>query len=429
MKRVALALVLMACKADLHHTVDGGELDAPIDALSSQTGDPPGNAVKLKVTRIGAAVPGVAVFFQGTDSSLIAATLTNEAGYAWAVMPAGGFVTSREHTGLGVDELTTFAGVQSMDALVLDLSPTGATNNQPLQLTIPAMAMAASYQIHTPCGETAMTATSENIQLVGCGPITDLVIIPADTDAQPLGALYVPGVNIATGMTTVTGSYTSLVSETINYTNVPAFVTFVGIYQALSASHRAYSQTAGATPSSTAATASVDMPTSTGTELTATTLYPANGEHGEQSVFHWHPANATYDLDLATVMLPAFNAAPTYDIAMRTVSWSERNGGQQPDLVRAQIHVYRDAIPTGRVWSWRIAAPRMATMITYPKLPVVDFDFNPTAGDTVSVDGLTTLALPGGYAGFHTQAFNDPRSAISGTVGRIVSQDLYSDPL
>lgn len=46
-----------------------------------------------------------------------------------------------------------------------------------------------------------------------------------------------------------------------------------------------------------------------------------------------------------------------------------------------------------------------------------------------SIDELTTLALPGGYAGFHTQAFSDARGAISGTLGRIVEQDLYSDPL
>ena len=78
---------------------------------------------------------------------------------------------------------------------------------------------------------------------------------------------------------------------------------------------------------------------------------------------------------------------------------------------------------------WRIAAPRTETTITYPKLPIVDFDFNPAASDTVSVDELTTIALPGGFAGFRTQAFNDPRSAIAGTLGRIVQQDLYSEPL
>lgn len=429
MKRAALALVLMACKADLHHTVDAGPVDASVDALTAQPGDPPANAVKLEVTRIGQPVPGVAVFFQAADSSLIAATLTNEKGYAWAVMPAGGFVTSREHIGAGLDELSTFTGVQSMDALSLDLSPTGSTTDQPLQLTIPAMASAASYAIHTPCGETAMSSTSENIQLVGCGPITDLVIVPQDSQGTALGALYVPGVALATGTATVTGSYANMATEAIGYTNVPSFVTFIGVYQALSATHRAYSQTAGATPSTGAASTSVDMPPSTGTELTATTLYPMSGEHGEQSVYHWHPASATYSLDLATVMLPAFAAAPTYDPTTRVVSWTERAGSVEPDLVRARIHAYRDAIPAGHAWSWRIAAPRTATTVTYPKLPIIDFDFNPAAGDAISIDELTTLALPGGYAGFHTQAFSDARGAISGTLGRIVEQDLYSDPL
>lgn len=429
MKRAALALLLIGCKADLHHTVDAGPLDASVDSLSAQDGDPPPGAVKLKVTSIGQPVSNIAVYFQAADSSLIAATLTNANGFAWATMPAGGFVTAVEHQGNGLEALTTFSGVMSTDSLTLDLSPTGATTNQPLQLTVPSMTNAMTYAIHTPCGETAMSSTSESIQLVGCGPMADLVIVPQDTDGLPLGALYVPGVDLATGTKTVTGSYASFTTEALSYTNVPSTVTFVGVYEALSANHRAFSVTDGATPSGGAANTSIKMPPSTGTELTATTLYPASGEHGEQSIYNWHPASASYDLDLATVMLPAFAAAPTYTPASRTISWSERTPGQTPDVVRARIHVYRDAIPSGRVWSWRIAAPRTETTITYPKLPVIDFDFNPTAGDTFTVDELTTLALPGGFAGFRSQAFSDARSAISGTLGRIVEQDLYSDPL
>jgi hypothetical protein len=286
-----------------------------------------------------------------------------------------------------------------------------------------------AYRVFSPCGEAAIASTSEDITLVGCGSMTDLVVVPVDAEGTALGALFAQNVTID-GPVDIQGSYQSFETVSLSYTNVPDFVSFVGMYEALSATRRAYADTNGVATANHAATANVSMPPSTGTELTATNLFPTSGEIGIQTIYNWHAATTAYSLDVGSVLLPPFSTAPTFTPATRTIGWTERAGALQPDLVRARIHVYRDAIPSGTAWSWRIVAARNGTSITYPQLPVIDsFDFTPAADDTVTVDELTTVSLPGGFAGFRTKAFSEPRGAISGTLGRIVQQDLYFESL
>jgi hypothetical protein len=370
------------------------------------------------------------VYFQGPDSAIIDASLTDEHGVAWALMPSGGFVTVREHEGAGLDHLSTFTGVQPSDALTLDLSPTGATDERTLHITVPADSNATGYRIFAPCGEAYLATTSEDITLVGCGAVTDLVVATLDADGLPVGAIFAPAINIGDGPVTLTDPYQPLATLTLDYTNVPSSVSFVGTYEALSATQRAYSTTTGVVPSSGAALATIKMPASSGTELTATNLYPVNGQVGAQTIYNWHAATTSYSLDVGSVLLPPYATAPTFDPATRVLSWTEGAGVQQPDVVRARIHVYRDGVPSGPAWTWRIVAARSATSVTYPKLPVIDnVDFNPVAGDAISIDELTTLSLPGGFAGFRKKGFAEPRGAIAGTLGRIVQQDLYFESL
>jgi hypothetical protein len=385
--------------------------------------------VKLTVLRSGAPVANVAVFFQGADSSMIGQSLTNEFGVAWAIMPSGSFVTAREHVGQGLEQLSTFSGVQPSDELELDLSPTGPVAQHLFHITVPSATNAVAYRVFAPCGEAGIGSTSEDITLVGCGSMTDLVIVPVDVDGNTLGALFAQNVTID-GTVNIPGTYQSFETVSLSYTNVPDFVSFVGMYEALSATRRAYSDTNGVVATNHAATANISMPPSSGTELTATNLFPTSGEIGIQTIYNWHAATTAYALDVGSVLLPPFATAPAFTVSTRMLGWSEREGALQPDLVRARIHVYRDAIPTGTAWSWRIVAARSGTSITYPQLPVIDnFDFTPAAGDTVTVDELSTISLPGGFAGFRTRGFSEPRSTISGTLGRIVQQDLYFESL
>jgi hypothetical protein len=117
-----------------------------------------------------------------------------------------------------------------------------------------------------------------------------------------------------------------------------------------------------------------------------------------------------------------------YDPAARQASWDESAGAQEPNLVRAELHVYRDDIPEGRAWTWRIVGGRAGTAIEFPELPLArdGFEFNVIDGDTVSVHALTTAKLPVGYDDVNTRThgFDDVKKQVTGASGQLITQDL-----
>lgn len=429
MRRLAIALVLAGCNADIHHTPDGGPPDVLPDSLTTSTGEPPANAVKLHVTRAGMPVPNVAVFFQATDSAPIASSLTNDTGVAWAVMPAGGFVTAVEHVA-GIDELTTFSAVQSGDVLELAFAPTGSTITASFTIELPTSLDAAVYKVYSPCGSQAIASATDDITLSGCPNPTDLVVVPLDGNGDPVGtALYASNVDIkAATVDLQAGTYEPLATNEYKLTSVPETVTYIGLYGAFSAQYRAFEANTGGEVTANVATLGMQMPsTATGTELTVATEFPTSGEVGRETIYNWHAPTTTYALDIASVQLSRYATAPAF--AAHALTWSERGGGTEPDFVRAKVHAYRDGFPQGHAWHWQIVAPRTGTTVTFPTLPVVDFDFNLKDGDVAGVDELETISLPGGYAGVRAHAFGDVKRTISGTLGRIVVQSLYFEAL
>lgn len=446
-RRLAAMLVLVGCGRDLHHTIDGGPIDAPPD-IPVSSNDPPASAVKLRVIRNGQPVNGVTAWFQSdlAASTVVASAQTNEQGLAWAELPTGGYVTAIERGVDGIDEVTTFAGVQPADDLRLVLAPTGDPTFHWFRLVIPQDSGATSYVVdHSCAGEPiGVDATlAADVALSGCDATVDFVISSL-TDGVPTGrALYAgaqtlpappaPEPNDAMppplGMLTLTGTYQALETHTLSYANVPATLFGVHAYQALSAERRAFEAGEFGAVADNAATVQLAMPVSTATLLTVTTGYPTSGEHGQPLVFDWGVSSATSNLDVGAALLPAYASAPTFDSASRTITWTERTATTQPDLVRARIHVFRDDIPQGRSWGWRIVAPRAGAAVTYPELPVVDFDYNPGATDTAGVGELTVAKLPGGFAAWRQTAFADFTRAVTGTSGRIVLQTRYVEEL
>ncbi|NVB83155.1 MAG: hypothetical protein HOV81_32575 [Kofleriaceae bacterium] len=427
-RALVLAALLAACKADLHHTTDANAPGVPGDTLAPSIGDPPPGAVTLTVTRLGQPMPDVAVFFQNADSSLVGASLTNAKGLAWAAMTPGGFVTAVEHKGSGVDELSTFAAVEPGDALALDVEPVGPRDQVTFALTFPDAA-AASYAIYTPCGSMHAAATTVAFTGTGCANLVDFVIVPLDGQGTPAGpALSAPSTAIDAPAVALTGAYQPFAATTFAYTSVPASWQFIGLYHAISAERRAYEQSGGTAPSSTVAALQLALPWTAASTLTVTTQFPTTSELGRQQIYNWQPASTVYVLDLGSVQLAPYASAPAYDRTARVVSWTEGTGAQG-DVVRARLHLYRDDIPAGRTWTWRIAAPRTATSVAYPQLPVLDFDFNAQPSDTLSIDELTTIQVPGGYAGFRAHAYGDPMLGVTGASGRMVIQTAFSREL
>jgi hypothetical protein len=455
MKRLVTIALVAACSKDLHHTVDALPGDAPGDTLVPSGNDPPAGAVTLTVKRGNATVPNVAVFFQDPASTLIEQKLTNESGLAFALMPGGGFVTAVEHVGQGLDEITTFASVAPSDALRLDFMDPGQRKEWPIQLSFSADTggTATSYVVRTSCSSETFSAKpvpvaadDNQVTLSGCDDgLVDFAIESFDVDGVPTGrALYeaavmlpapLPPTDAGTAFAplTLSATFAPVETHTIDYVNVPTSLSAVAVMQAISAERRTYEVTNSAprSTSSTTTSMSLVLPAGATTQLTATVGYPSSSTAKSQyQVFDWGPASTAYSLDVSQSILPGYIAGPVYDPASRAITWTEGTAVVQPDLVRARIHVHRDAFPEGSSWGWRIVAPRSAAAtVVYPQLPNVGFDFNPQDGDVYGVDELTNVKLPGGYAAWRPRAFLDFAHAVTGPSGSIYVETLYSPEL
>src|SRR5262245_25587661 len=113
-----LALVLVAGCGDGKHNPDAA---ADMTVMPDAATGP----VTLTITKEGLPVAGVHVYFQNSNSTLVADATTDAAGHASADMAAGGFVTAINpfdtvQAPTSDDDLRTFAGVKPGDQLVLD---------------------------------------------------------------------------------------------------------------------------------------------------------------------------------------------------------------------------------------------------------------------------------------------------------------------
>ncbi|MEO7094493.1 MAG: hypothetical protein ABI175_14655, partial [Polyangiales bacterium] len=100
--------------------------------------------------------------------------------------------------------------------------------------------------------------------------------------------------------------------------------------------------------------------------------------------------------------------------------------GRPSNMVRTELHVHRDGKPARR-WDWQIAATRgPQPSVTFPQLPVGDFDFMPAATDSYGVRDLETADLPGGYATYREQALRTRLDVVTpGFSGQLSYQQLY----
>jgi len=436
-RALGLALVLAACGREIHHGVDAPPADSPsdIDAVVDN-GQPPAGAVTLTVTRLSAPVGGITVVFQSADS-VIQTSVTDATGRAWALMPDGGFVTAIEHIGPGSDDLTTFANVVAGDSLRLDATPILSGTNGEVAIGVPidSNVITSSYAIQTSCGGGAAdNAGSGTVQLENCGSTFDVVVLGLDADGVPTGNALVAENVSTTPPITVTGTLASFESVSLNYINVPSQISLVSTVQGLSATRLAYQISDSVAPSGGAAAVAFKRPSTAGSVLTMTTLFPTTGtgEIGQQYIYDWDNAATTAkNIDLATSLLHAYATAPVYDKGTHAVSWTERTPGLTPDAMRVLLQIYRDDIPAGYAWRWKLAGARGTDpSITFPTLPTVNgFDFNPAADDTVGISDLTGLRLPGGLAPWRASIFAPIPHAITGAAGHITVQSLYEEQL
>lgn len=424
MKRAVLVL-LAACGGSDHHTTDAPPLDAPSDSLPISGDGTPGG-VQLHITQNGQPVGHVATFFLGTDDRVLAALETNDGGIAAAMLP-GGSVTVVLHAGSGLDKLWTFTDVQAGDMLELALDPPGPATGNNVTVTAPP-AGAYDYGLNSGCGDRVNSLDGTFVFTpLGCGATADFVVTLNDNLAVPQAALIAQNVSLD-GNPVLNGLYAPVVLPAFSYSGVDASVQALDTRVQLRGLHGVlYAADDLETPLAGAVTTRVRLPDTTGLGMTAdvvSQVFPVASELGQQTIHEIVDPSVPYSLDLASAMVPRYTAAPAYDVASRTLGWGEAASATQATVVRAAIHGYRDAIPAGRTWSWRIIAAKTATHITFPALPPLDgFSFVPAAGDTVGVDELTTANVP--YAAFRTHGFDAPALAS----GRVAIETLYTPPM
>lgn len=437
----SLAAMLAACN-NQHPPFPNAPPDAPVDALALPiTPDAAPGAVVVTVTERGSPVPGLAVYFQAADSSLVLAAATDAAGTASTVLVAGGYVTVIEtpEPVTGATRLATFAQAQPGDALHIDLAPTGPVDAATVAITVPVAMDAASFEIDTSCGRLDADATgAASAALVGCGGAVDLIAFARDSGGSVIGSLYAPDVAVAVQPVALDGSYTALVPTSFGYTGVPATSGTVTTLQTLATARGSMfgDNTSAVVDAGKAAatlampsTTTLAMPTTGATAITVSEALPTDADTTEQVIFDWAPWTASYALDIATAMLPPLAGRPAYDIGTRTVSWVEGTGGTAPNLVRAQVRAFRDGIPQGAAWTWTIVAPHGGTSVAFPRFPGGGFDYTPTAGDIPSVNDLTIASVPGGYDAVRAHGFDQVPRYVTGPTGRMVVQTLHSPSL
>ncbi len=431
---VGFAIACAACGGSAHRTQDASPPDVAGDTLASPTGDAPPGAVTLAVTLGDMAAAHVSVFFQNPDSSLVLAAATDHNGTVGALMPGGGFVTAIEPAdGTGIIKLVTFAGVASGDALHLDLAPVDNSTALQFDLTVPSLSGATGYQVYTQCGSVLVAGgAATTIQLAGCGAAADMLVVAVDAQSQLVGSFFHAAVPISSAPVVLVDSYDTPSPTGFSYTGVPLDATWVKTTQVLYSSRgRLFDATTGIMPVIGAASDSLAQPSPT-TLLadTVTDIQPASNDHGEQLVYDFGAWTGSYSLDLGPWLLPAYTSDATYDLGSHAITWSEAEGGSQPDFARATVHVYRDAIPQGTTWAWSIIAPRTgATSIALPQLPKQQLDFNPSSGDAITVSDLTNVRVPGGYDAFRTHGFTALTSLAGTAPGKLVIELPYQPPL
>ena len=281
MRTSALAL-LAACG---HYTAfPTGEIDAPpADTLSPPTADAPTAAVTASVTVAGVPVPGVTVYFQDADGTLVLGATTDANGTVGATLAAGGFVTIIEPPdGTGVTRLATFAATQPSDHLHLDLAPVASSAiPTTMVLTVPVAPGAANYSIATPCGTSVLDASATgSIRLVGCGTSVDLLVIALDDSGNQLATLYEPNVSLVRPSITLAGSYLPLAATSFTYSNIPSTVIWMATYEAIASLRgRIVDGSTGVAPAAGAASSSLVLPVAAGAiAITVSDATPAPSE-------------------------------------------------------------------------------------------------------------------------------------------------------
>jgi hypothetical protein len=383
------------------------------DAPPPSDGPVPDLPVTLTVTKDGAAMAGVRVYFVNADDTVVASASTDATGTASASLAAGGSVTAinpfRGPVPIGIafgaasDELRTFAGVKPGDHLVL-------TQTAPQTVTFTLIAgldgNANAYDVFTTCGIGSLVPggggsgsgspdPSAVLSLDDCHGAADLAIVSREVNSdinRPVSGLYHAGATLPAGGTVdLRGDrYGALTDINFTYLNRPDAAISVRHFPVL-----AHGRLGPFQLDASAGTAISHEPAVAATAAVVETSLSVSG-NSRHGVVDWGSFATSYMLDLDHLLLRDLVSRPSFNPTTRRMSWVEAPLGAVADLTITAIDVTRFN-PAPRSWRWQLAAPYTPGEVRFPKLPTDVFDYTATSEDSVFAEQVMNAKVPGGY--------------------------------
>jgi hypothetical protein len=432
---VVLVMSLTACGDDAVRRI----IDAPPSSIGSLDGALP-PPVSVTVTFGGAPQEGLTAYFVNADGSPVATQTTDATGTATQEIAAGGSVTvvvpTPQLAGIaripsGPTTAFTYESVKPGDQLRLaqPFDPK-ASAGPTFTLTTAAVAGATGYLVDTVChgaenesvlappdGSTALLPTGTVAMPPGCST-ADVVVLA--TNPSTVATLYHPALTVTQGQTVdlTNEPFVAVATATYAYTNVPSATIVTSFSRFAPAGRLATNQTSGAVANGSASVALAE-PVLAGAEAVVTSELPTpNNDH---IVVDWGGSGGDYSLDAAAQLLVELTAAPSFDLATETLSWTPAATGVAPDLVSATLAFSGDAI----VGVWRVVAPYAGGTLQLPPIA----GYLPAATDGVQIDQLETAKVPGGYDAARASALAGVDAFVAdGATGRALVDDYLATP-
>lgn len=373
----------------------GDQADAPPDAGAI---DDPREIVTLQFYADAVDLGGFAVYFQNADSSLVMATRTDSDGRARARMLPGGFVTIALPSG----RMYTYADVRGGDTLVVNEADNN-TERKEIQVALPPSPGANLYTMWTNCGATRLDrdpieqGMPQQVLLIGCGPISDVVITASSTEPQPFGSnyryLYRKDVPLdPSAITTFETEFVPQIDSEVIATALRDPAPRVVFTQQLVRDRRELGQSRSITVDVVGNAASGRIAKMFAPEdgMTLTRVTPQALGLSGQTTLVWGPSGSETEIALGAQALRSYTTRPRIVANASSVQWTEEPTGGIGDLVMLELSW---SPPGSRSRMWKVLSPRTeAAIVRYPVLP--DGELRPAADAWVTQ--LATIAVDDG---------------------------------
>jgi hypothetical protein len=389
--RLLLGLVLCAACGSVEKQgalPDGGATDdAGIDAPARGTV----HVTVLDPAGTGAPVAGASVVFIDPDGTLVKKATTDTGGKADANVLPGANVTSIVLNGTSYQLLTVLA-IQPGDDLTMGDTDANTTSIGNFTVNYPAFTGATQYEVATPCGVTTTQSpagvpvpTSITFPIDNSCKLTtmELVVIALGANG-PLASTSKKAVTFtASGATTITDGFQSLVNVTSTYSNIDPTITGLSVNRNVPDGYGASVSTSAQQPIAATTALSVTGATASTARMVArATSQKATG----QIIQNIAGTATTYNVNMATTLLP-WLVPPTFDVASEKLSIATDATGttsDKPDLFEVTMSYNRiDPLTgTGPSFSWQLFGPEAADIVL-PAIPADVGPVMPLATDTL----------------------------------------------